>query len=367
MLPLRNLLRRKIRTGITVLGIAVGISLFISALSFSKGFQKQIKDIIKYNQIDIIVQRKNSATPIHSKISWSDYLKLKKSEEIENISSMIIGIIRTELNPYFMLIGTSSDDVLAYRINLLEGRKILSGKKEAIIGQLTAETFNYHINDKLVLSDNEIYTITGIFSTSIRIIDGAAIVDIDDARRILRFQDYANMLFIRLKDNIDNKKVIQNINSNFSELHATKSTDFSGQLRITKTIDAFVWAIILISIFTGCIIVTNTMFMSINERIKEIGILMAIGWSKFRIIKMIVYEAVFICLIGGIFGNILGLLQMWILNRINIVGTGWIPVFISFEMFIESVILALIIGILSAILPALIASNLLPAEALRYE
>jgi len=366
MLPLRNIFRRKIRTLITILGVAIGISLFTTAISFSQGFQKQIQEIIKNYQVDITVQSKGSPTPIHSRITWSDYQKLKNIEEIENISSMIIGTIRTKWNPYFMVLGVSND-ILNYRIGLLKGRKMYPDKKEAIIGQVAAEMFGYDINSQVELGEDEIYTITGIYSTSIRIIDGALCLNYEDIRRMLRFNDYANMLFIRLKENADPATVIQKINKNYPELSAAKSSDFTGQMRLNKTIKAFVWAITIISLFTSIIIVSNTLVMSITERIREIGILMAIGWSRFMIIKMIIHEAIIICFIGGITGNIIAIIQLWMLNHINTIGPGWVPVSVSYEIFIKSIVFSLIIGILSAISPAAIASKLLPAEALRYE
>jgi ABC-type antimicrobial peptide transport system permease subunit len=66
-------------------------------------------------------------------------------------------------------------------------------------------------------------------------------------------------------------------------------------------------------------------------------------------------------------GNMMGLLELWILNQINAVGLGWIPVSISFEVFLQSMGLSLLVGILSSLSPVLMASRLRPAEALRYE
>ncbi len=366
MLSLRNILRRKVRTLITILGVAIGISLFTTAISFSEGFQTQMQDIIKNYQVDITVQRRGSPTPIHSRITWEDYQNLQKIDEIENISSMIIGTVRTKWNPYFMIIGISND-ILNYRIGLLEGRIMLPGKKEAIIGQLAAEMFNFGINSKIEFGEDEVYTLTGIYSTSIRIIDGAICLDLKDIKRILRFNDYANMLFIRVKNNVNPVTIIHKINNDYPELYAARSGDFANHLRLNNTVKTFVWAITVISLFTSCIIISNTLIMSITERTREIGILMAIGWSKLRIIRMIMNEALLISLAGCLAGNIIGIIQLWILNHINAVGLGWIPVFISYETFFKSIVFSAVVGILSAISPAIIASKLLPAEALRYE
>ncbi len=366
MLALRNILRRKVRTLITILGVAIGISLFVTAISFSHGFQKQMYDIIKNYQVDITIQRKGSPTPIHSRITREDYQRLQNIEEIEGISSMIIGTIRTKWNPYFMIIGVSND-ILNYRIGLLEGRVMLPDKKEAIIGQLASEMFNYGINSEIEIGEDEVYKITGIYSTSIRIIDGAICLNLEDVRRILRFSDYANMLFIRVKHDADPVTVIRKINNNFPELYAARSSDFSSQMRLNNTVKAFVWAITVISLFTSCIIVSNTLIMSITERTREIGILVAVGWSRLRIIKMIMNEALLISFAGCLLGNIIGIIQLWILNYVNIAGPGWIPVSISFWIFLQSIIFSTIVGVLSAISPAIIASKLLPAEALRYE
>jgi putative ABC transport system permease protein len=108
--------------------------------------------------------------------------------------------------------------------------------------------------------------------------------------------------------------------------------------------------------------------MAVSERTREIGILMAIGWGRSMIMKTIILEALILCLAGGFIGNLLGLFQNWAFNVLNPEELAWlVPVSIPWEISLESIGLALLLGIAGSLYPALRASRLLPAEALRYE
>ena len=95
---------------------------------------------------------------------------------------------------------------------------------------------------------------------------------------------------------------------------------------------------------------------------------MAIGWNRFIIAKTILFEAILICLAGGILGNLIGIAQLRLFHYINPEGLGW---WVSFSgnghIFFQSLGLSALLGLISSLYPVLLTSKLLPAEALRYE
>jgi putative ABC transport system permease protein len=112
----------------------------------------------------------------------------------------------------------------------------------------------------------------------------------------------------------------------------------------------------------------NTFFMAVSERTKEIGILMAMGWSRIMIMRTIISESMMICFLGGLLGNLMALVQLWFFHTINPEGLGWlVSMSVSVEIFWESMGLSLLLGWIGSLYPAFRASKLLPAEALRYE
>jgi len=351
----------------TVWGTAIGISVFVSLMSISGSVRSQIKDLIETYNIDISVQEKGATTPITSRISISDYYRLSKTQGIGNISSMIIGSEKASWNEYFVVVGVSSTEHILSKFVLNEGRLFSKGKKEIIIGELLAGKLNYRINDTILIAENENFVIAGIYRTGSRLFDGAAVFDTKDAQRILKRDNYVNMAFIQVENKTNPTDLLNEINQTFKGFSAKLGGDFVGQVRLFKAVRAFALAISIISFITCCFVVMNTLLMAISERIKEIGILMAIGWSRMRILNTILFEAVIICFFGGVLGNFVGLLILWYLNHINAVGLGWIPVSLSPKIFFESIGLSILLGILSGLYPAIVASKLMPVEALRHE
>jgi putative ABC transport system permease protein len=139
---------------------------------------------------------------------------------------------------------------------------------------------------------------------------------------------------------------------------------------ITGTLTLFLGAIAAISLIVGALGVANSMFTSVLEKTKEIGILKALGSTNNEILLLFVMESGLFGLVGGIIGVVLGTLA-----SVAVSGTGIISIpgarggatYVSIELIIIAIALSTIIGIIAGLVPAMNASRLRPIEALRYE
>jgi putative ABC transport system permease protein len=113
-------------------------------------------------------------------------------------------------------------------------------------------------------------------------------------------------------------------------------------------------------------VVMNTMLMSVMERTREIGVFKALGWSRFRILRMILQEATWLGLLGAGFGIGISLLLTQQLRWVPMVGPAMVPLW-SWDIFARAILVALALGILGGLYPAYQATTLQPTEALRYE
>lgn len=368
MIAIKNLFRHKLRTLMTLLGAAVGISAFVSLTCISDSLKSQIQDMIKSYHIDITVTSKGAATPFSSTIPLSTYHELRTIKGVGNLSSLIVGAVNSPWNPYFLLFGVSSVETFFSKLGILEGRVFTPGKKELILGERVAKKLQVKVNDKILLAEQEPFTVTGIYTSGSRIVDGSAALDIQDARKILKKYDSVNIAFVQVVAGSDPKEVVEDINQRFQSLSAVRSGDFVGEIRLMNMIDVFAWAISLIAFVTCCIIVMNTFLMVVSERTKEIGLLMAVGWSRIMVMKMIMSESLAVCFAGGIAGNLMAMVELWLFHTINPEGLGWlVSMSFSVDIFWKSMGLSLLLGMIGSLYPAVRASRLLPAEALRYE
>ena len=368
MIAAKNLCRNKIRTLMTVLGVAVGVSIFVSLTSISKGYQRQIEEMIRSYSIDLILMSKGAATPFGSRIALSDYQALPKIEGIRNVSSVIMGSTTSTWNPYFLLIGISSFESLSSKIGIVEGRVFRTGKKEALLGEVVARRLDLRVNDQISLAGEEVFTVTGIYVSGAKNFDGGAIVDLQDAQKILRRGDSVNMAFIQIARDRNPKEMMERIHERLPEVTAMQGGEFVGEIRMIRIVEASAWTVSLISFLACCVVVMNTILMTVRERIKEFGILMAIGWDRFRIIRTLLLEAILICVTGGILGNLAGMALLWCFSYINPEGLGWWVSFTAhLDVFWQSIGISLFLGMISSYYPARIITKMLPSEALRYE
>ena len=136
----------------------------------------------------------------------------------------------------------------------------------------------------------------------------------------------------------------------------------------------FLFGIAAISLLVGAIGIANTMFMSILERTRQIGILKALGTTNFEIMKLFLSESAILGLSGGVFGVLLGFVASGVISSLGIQiasagarGGGTFSALITPDLVIFALGFSMLIGIVSGVIPARRASKLQPTTALRYE
>ncbi|MFW5730839.1 MAG: ABC transporter permease [Desulfonatronovibrionaceae bacterium] len=366
-LALRNLFRSRLRNLLTFIGVAAGMSVLMASVSVTSNFRNQLDEIIADTGSDVMIQSRTATTPMTSRISAADLQKISALDSIKSTSSVIMGFLQTSWAPYFLILGVSSAESLASRVSLLEGEWFSPQKQEMVLGYLGAAELGYSTGNKMVLNDRNMFTITGLFSFGYPMADGAALMDLSTAKKLLNRDNSVNMILTEISPATDPYQAIQELNSLFPHLYASTGKDFVGEIRFFDSVELFTWILSTVSFLTCCLVVMNTLIMSISERIKELGILMAIGWSRLMIYRTILYESLILCLAGTIAGAAAAGVSLSVLQGSRTLGLGLIPAGISWNLAILSCGLALLLGVVSSLYPALIINRVTPAGALRYE
>jgi putative ABC transport system permease protein len=364
---LRNLRRNKLRNFLTLLGVAAGMAVLLASISVTQNFRSQLDAIIADTGSDIMIQSLRATTPMLSRITHEDVNSIQARKDISSTSSVIMGFLKTPWAPYFLILGISSAEDLAAQLRLVEGRWFEPQKKELVLGYLSAKEMAYSTGDTIYLSDNTVFQITGIYSFGYPMADGAAVMDINTARSLLNRDDSVNMILANIAPNADPMAAIQAINSDFPNLYASSGKDFVGQVRFFDSVELFTWILSMVSLITCCLVVVNTLAMSVSERIKEIGILLAIGWNGFMIYRIILYESIILCLSGTLFGSFGAMIALKLLQGSKALGLGLIPAHISLDIVLLGCGLALVLGALCSLYPAFLTMKLSPAQAIRHE
>jgi len=385
LLSIKNLSRRKIRSWLTILGVIIGISTIVALLSLSLGLENSIRTILDRLGRDTLYIYPDSGMyfGISSKPFDKSIVYL-----IEGLDSVEIAIplsyystavmYKEEVKPS-TLVGIPVDKA-AYMSNMgfeiEDGRGFTSsdnGKCNLILGNLIAKrAFKEEIvvGDSVIINGINCKVIGILKSTGSRYNDMSIVVPMKTMEEKFGY-NYIDVIFVKAKDVDQAKEDIERIlekkrGKDFTVMTAEQTFQYFKQ--ILGIVSTVIVAIAAVSLVVSSISIMNTMYMSILERFKEIGLLKAVGAKNSEILIIFLIESGLIGLIGGTIGTIFGFIGAKIIEIIAISsGYYMFKMYLDIKLVLFPIAFSFLMGVLSGILPAYQASKLDPVEALRYE
>jgi ABC-type lipoprotein release transport system permease subunit len=263
-------------------------------------------------------------------------------------------------------------------------------RKPIVLGEKLAKKLKVKIRSKIVLQIQdttgqtypESFRVAGIYKTTNSTFDEMNVfVRYDDLKGLTGFTDKnAHEIAIFLKSREDINAFSEELKEGFPNQLTERWDEANALLAyMNDAMDQYMIIFIVIILFALFFGIANTMLMAILERRKELGMLMAIGMKRNRVFRMIMYETVFLSLVGAMLGIILSVLTIYHLSQkglnLSIWSTGFEAIgydpIVYFQLdtsyLIQIVVLVIITGILASIIPAIKALKLNPADALRID
>jgi len=371
-LILKNPFRNKTRSLLAIVGIAIGIATIVALGLITASLEDSTETTLKDGSAEITATKIGSSMSSSSGNLNENYVEeLSKIDGVEKTAGMLeSSVIDTSKNSDssrygFRLYGAKTDDLSIVGINNINGSVFDENENEIIVGKSLAEEENYTIGDKIDIYGNE-FKITGIYETGSIFYDSAMYTGLGKLQNLTDNEDKISSISIKIKKEANLTTVNDKIKSEYNNTLSTITTEEMAQT-IDDTLDMInsaTTAIEALAIIIGGLGVINTMMMTVFERTREIGVLKSVGWTKKRILSMIMGESIVLTLISGIIGSILGVLAVFILFKIN--GDNMTVIF-NINIFIKAFLVAFSVGIVGGLYPAIKASRLSPTEALRYE
>ena len=398
----RNVWRNKLRSTVIIIALTLGICAGVFSSAFFKGLAIQrIDKVIKteISHIQIHLPEYRQANDISKYIPNANLVSDKISETpgvigVSNRITIFSMIASAETASGVKISGISPENeriVSNLYSKLIEGNYFEEKRRNPIIiGRKLAEKLNVKLGSKVVLTlqdiDNNItagaFRIVGIFNTENNIFDEANVFVLDSSiRKLMNLPENASHEIAILADNNENVPGIQDsIKKEFSGLEVMSWLELSPEMSyLNEAMDLMMYIFIIIILFALLFGIINTMLMAVLERVKEIGMLMAIGMNKLRVFMMIVIETILLSLTGGIFGIIMGSLVSKYFETHKIDLTVWGDAYsdigygsftytsLDTSLLINVTILVILTGILASLYPAYKALKNDPADALRTE
>jgi len=395
----KNIWRNKKRSLIILIAIIIGLwaGLFASAVMFGM-WNSAINSAIErdLSHIQIHTREFKKEKLITNTISNPSKIisELKNNNKIESVAQHVViegmassptsssGVNIIGINP------GNEKDITSISSKITEGnyfkRKI---RNPIVVGEELAKKLGLKLKSKIILSfqapDGTITyaacRIAGIFKSQSSNFDKSTVfVRNVDLYKILNIPPFIHEILIKLKNPQQLSTVTTQLKKEFPNLSVQNWKELAPELNLTYemlVVELYIFlGIILFALLFG---VTNTMLMSVLDRIRELGVLLAVGMKRLRIFRMIIYETVMLSLFGGIIGMIVGALTILYFASAGINLSIFADAFSSFGISTQLypalpvsfypmlTVMIIVTAVLASIYPAIKAIRLQPADAIR--
>ncbi|MBT8380385.1 MAG: ABC transporter permease [Ignavibacteria bacterium] len=377
-------------TGISIVGIALGVATLVIAVSVLRGFEKTITDKIVDFDSHIKVTSFRSTLPDYQKTLPTIETELKNYDpKITPFASKLVIVSSKKTKEGLNLIGIPDDSQPSLTKNIVEGKFDLS-ESSIVIGKKLADKLFLRKNDQITvfaLKQDQIpspenipnikkYKVAGIFESGMaNYDDNYAYVSLKSAQNIFEIGDNITGYNIKLGDISKIDSLTRHLGKTLRYPHAVRSIfqihrNIFTWIELQKEpIPLIIALIILVAVFN----IVGTLLMIVLEKTNAVGVLKSIGAKRKQIIFVFLIKGVLLGLGGIILGNLLGYVLMKIqieLNIIKIPSSVYfmtkVPFLISYETFVLISAITFVLCIAASVIPSVIASRIKPITALRF-
>jgi ABC-type antimicrobial peptide transport system permease subunit len=360
---IRNLWRRGMRSLLTILGIATGVAAVVALGAIAQGIATNYGSALGVEN-DLLVTQANTFDVVYSSLDQELAERIRGVPDVAQVEPGVFAWVAVGNMPYFLLYGYEPGSVAAGHYRVVEGKPVTAGG-QIVLGRRAADSLSLGVDDTLRLNGIP-FRITGIYETGQGMEESGAVLTLDDAQTIAQKQRKVSLFQVALRRGANVEQVTARIQALDDELNVTESSNRESNEQWTDYLTGFAWGIAGIAVLVGGLGMMSAMVMTVLERTREIGTLRALGWTRRRVVRLILGEAFGLSVVGGVLGVLFGTLLAWAAGQIPGAG-AMLQGNVSPAIMLQGMVTAILLGLVGGLYPAWTAANLSPVEALRYE
>ncbi len=394
-LAILNVRKRGLRSWLTILGVFIGIAAVVAIVALGQGFQKAVEDQFSVLGGDkLFIQPRGQFGPPGSstvavQLTLSDVRAVREVRGVAGSSYFVAGnakLVFRGITRFYLIAGIPLDDGVDllqefYKVN--DGRFLKkSDRRKAVVGSYynAGNIFGkeIHVRDTLFIHDQPFEIIGILKPLGNPGDDSIVLIPEEDLREIFNIEERVDNIMVKVSGDI--LEVEERIQEALRQERGVKKgkEDFfiltpeevlNTFQNVFGIVQAFIVGIAAISLLVGGIGIMNTMYTSVLERTREIGIMKAIGARNRDVLLIFLIESGLLGVVGGVMGIAAGISLAKLVEILvtRAFATTLLQTFFPWYLILGVLLFSFFIGMISGILPALQASRLYPVDALRYE
>lgn len=365
-LILTNLLRHRIRSLISVAGIAFSVAAMLTVVTVLQGAIGMFSGILSSDS-EIIVFERNVSDLFFSNVPAAAEQTIAAWPTVQRADPVLFGIVSSSDHPIITCFGVTATDARIRKATWLQGdpANFAQHADDVVLGSRAAE-FLAASNGSHVQIGHGTFHVVGILQTANGFEDGGVFMPLHSAQDFFHKENASSVITIKLRNKDDATAFKNQVKAKYANLIALEDAEFTRTYSQFRILKATAWAIGACGLLLGGLGVANTMIMSVFTRIREIAILRVSGFSNVQIAGMIFGESGCVSMLGAMVGLVIGTAFLFALKLVPALH-GYIDVTIEPAVVLTVMALALLTGIGGALYPALYAMRIRAVEALRFE
>jgi putative ABC transport system permease protein len=359
-----NLRRRRGRTLLTAVGIAVGVATIVALLSLTTGLTRAAGQLIHLGNADFGLFQGGLSDITASTLPESLVQRARTQSGVTDAVGVQIVTNEVPADSSMLLFGARSDSFLARRLIMLSGRQ--AADSEAMVGDQAARRLGVRAGDTLALRHGS-FRVSGVYHSGLTFEDEGVILPLAVTQRIAGRRGAVSMIAVAVARGRSRAAVAARLER---ALPGTLAIDQPGAVARADTnsllLEKAALVIALVALVIGAISVTNIMLMSALERQRELGVLAAVGWSPRQLARLVFAEGVGISVLGSVVGVAIGVAGSS-LAVAALAASALISPHVTAWGIGRGLLVGFAIGILGSLYPAWRVSRLDPVVALGRE
>jgi putative ABC transport system permease protein len=348
-----------------VLGVALAVGSFITLYGLSRSVRENVQQSFEERGTDLTVRRRGIAEPFGGTMPQTLIQEIAAIPGVAAVSGQMMSFAATDNDDHVIAFGWAADSFYWPEVPLLEGRLPRAGERRiALLGKDIAHTLNKHVGDDITLLDEKFHII-GITNYASIINRNAVVVELTDLQELTFRAGAVTFISVRLQrpESSDEADRVARAVESLADLTVTRSGNVLSNDSLIGLLNAVSTSMAWVALLMGVLMVLNTLLMAVLERTREIGILSAIGWSKFRVMGALVLEGFILSALGSIFGIVFGIAGSRLLSEIPAIGR-YVAIEPAVGLIAATAVAAIALGIVGSFYPAFLATRQSPAAAL---